>query len=474
LTFYMSSKNIIDPELPVSSSNIKTWKPLNARQSEALSRSEFEIFAGGERGGGKSEVGRVWLLEPEYVFNPMYRCLVLRKNSTDLDDWIFRMKAFCGDSIDIGGSPCTIKFPGGGRGTLGHLANKDSWTHYVGHEYQKILLEEINIIPEEQRYLMVLGSCRSSVPELKPQCMSSGNPGNVGHAWVKKRFVDCAREKTYIDPQSNLSRIFIPLKLRENYKLPGTYEQTLRLLPKAIQEAWIDGNWDALAGQMFPTMPEIESPHMLTPEELDTIEGSFDFGSSDTGHSSFGFWYTDKTGRPHRMATWYHKLGWTAGDQAQSLKEFINTFPFTGGRPPKKVRSDPAIFAKRKELGLGAKPKSVADIFHDVTGWEYVPAPNSRANGWVIVQDYFGYDPLTKESKSFAWEGYNNTFYECFQMQVRDPDDPNDIAENNWDHVCDEARYYLASHLSTKSKMVDAMNRKPVKSHIQRVSGPWG
>ena len=454
----------------MSQSTYKTWRALNKRQSAALSRSEFEVFCGGERGGGKSEVGRVWLLEPEYVNHPMYRCLVLRKNSTDLDDWIFRMKAFA-PQLEIGGNPTTIKFPGGGRGTLGHLANKDSWTHYVGHEYQKILLEEINIIPEEQRYLMVLGSCRSSVPELKPQCMSSGNPGNVGHLWVKKRFVDVAREKTYIDPSSGLSRIFIPLKLRENYKLPGTYEQTLRLLPLAIQKAWIEGDWDALAGQMFATMPEIEQPHHLAENELN-IDGSFDFGSSDTGHSSFGFWYTDEHGRPHRMATWYHKLGHTAGDQAQELKEWVNSFPFTGARPPRKVYADPAIFAKRKELGIGATPKSVADIFMEVTGWIFVPAPNARANGWRVVQDYFGVDLITKESKCFAWDGYNNTFFECFQMQVRDPDDPDDIAENNYDHVCDETRYFLASHLSMKSKMIDTERKvKPLKPKYHYAGG---
>jgi hypothetical protein len=441
----------------MSESTLKTWRPLNKRQAEALRRSEFEVFIGGNRGGGKSEVGRAWLCEPEVLHNPMYRALILRKNSTDLDDWIFRMRAFSG--FEIGGNPTTIKFPGGGRGTLGHLANKDSWTHYVGHEYQRILLEEINIIPEEQRYLMVLGSCRSSVPELKPQCMSSGNPGNVGHMWVKKRFVDVAREKTYIDPVSGLSRIFIPLKLRENLMLPKEYEQTLRLLPDAIQKAWIDGDWDALAGQMFTSMPELEQPHHLTDDELN-LDASFDFGSSETGHSSFGFWYTDKCSRPHRMATWYHKLGHIAGDQAQELKEWVYSFPYSGARPPKKVYADPAIFAKRKELGIGATPKSVADIFKEITGWDFVPAPNARANGWRICQDYFGRDPITKEAKSFAWDGYNNTFFECFSMQVRDPDDPDDIAENNYDHVCDEARYFLASHLSMKSKMQDAESKK--------------
>ena len=441
----------------------------------ALARGEFEVFVGGERGGGKSEVGRAWILKEPYVSHPMFRCLVLRKNSVDLGDWIFRMKSFA-PQLEIGGNPVTIKFPGGGRGTLGHLANKDSWTHYVGHEYQKILFEEINIIPEESRYLMVLGSCRSSVPELRPQCMSSGNPGNVGHQWVRARFVDKARENPYTDPSSGLTRIFIPLKLRENVKLPREYEQTLRLLPIAIQKAWIEGDWDALAGQMFAKMPELETPRILSDDEIQ-LDASFDFGSSDTGHSSFGLWNTTADGIPHRLATWYHKLGHTAGEQAQELREFVETFPFTGGRKPKKVYSDPAIFAKRKEMGIGATPKSVSDIFAEVTGWDFVPAPNARANGWRIVQDYFSDDPLTKLPKCYVWAGYNNTFYDHFAMQVRDPDNPDDIAENNYDHICDETRYFLASHLSMRSKFVDGEKKKrPVLDPVpmyQNASDNW-
>lgn len=445
----------------MAESTIKSWKPLNSRQREALRRPEFEVFIGGERGGGKSEVGRVWLLEPEYIHNPAYRALIIRKNATDLDDWVFKMKLFCGDMIQI--TRESIRFPGGGLATIGHLANKDSWSHYVGHEITKLLIEEINIIPDEDRYLMLLGSLRSSDPNLKPQCMSSGNPGNVGHAWVKKRFVDRCREKTYIDPKSGLSRIFIPLKLRENVKLDASYEAQLRLLPPAIQKAWIEGDWDALAGQMFASMPELEEPWYITQEEALTLEGSFDFGSSEHGHSSFGFWLTDALGKPHRIATWYHTLGHTAGQQAQDLKDFILSFPYTGGRGPKKVYADPSIFAKKKEIGLNATPKSVADIFMEVTGWEFVPAVNNRMNGWRIVQQYFGTDPITQLPNSYAWVDYNNTFYEHFQLQVRGTNNPDDIEENNYDHVCDEARYYLMSHLGAKSKFMDEQRRKQPK-----------
>ena len=68
------------------------WKPNPGPQTVALTRSEYEILYGGARGGGKTDAGLVWMVEPKYVTNPLYRGLVIRKNSDDLSDWIARAK----------------------------------------------------------------------------------------------------------------------------------------------------------------------------------------------------------------------------------------------------------------------------------------------------------------------------------------------------------------------------------------------
>jgi hypothetical protein len=446
------------PEAPA------TWRPLNRRQAEALSRSEFELFVGGARGGGKSELGMMWLLEPEYVNHPDYRFLVLRKNFVDLTDWTHRFRKFASQFLPgIEVSSNSIKLPSGGLGLIGHLASRDAYEKYVGHQVQKLLVEEINLVPDEGRYLMVLGSCRSIVPELRPQCMSSGNPGGPGHAWVKKRFVDVCRDKPYTDPQSGQTRIFIPLLLKENTMLGSDYEATLRLLPKAIQAGWIHGDWEALAGQMFTQMPPLAMPYQLTDMAL---YGSFDFGSSETGHSSFGLWNLREDKVPERIATWYHKLGHTAGAQALELADYVKSFPWTRGKLPRRVFADPAIFAKRKEIGVDQTPKSVADYFNEAFGADpnqpiFVPANNHRVNGWRIVQDYFSEHPITKEPKCVVWEGYNNTMYDHFQLQIRDPDNPDDLADNDYDHVVDEVRYGLTAFHSMGYVEQDTEAEKP-------------
>ena len=224
------------------------WKP-HPRQAEALKRTEFEILFGGSRGGGKSEAGIIWLIEPRYVNHSEYRALVIRRNAEDLRDWIDRAKRMY---IPVGGvvvgNPPEIRFPSGAIIRTGHLKDEDAFNKYLGHEYQKILIEELTQIPREQDYLKLLGSCRSTIPELKPQVFSTTNPGGVGHLWCKVRFIDVAKEgEPFVDPITGRTRIFIPAKATDNPTLVDNnpdYLTWLDGLPDGLREAWRDGSWE--------------------------------------------------------------------------------------------------------------------------------------------------------------------------------------------------------------------------------------
>ena len=62
------------------------WKPHEGPQTEVLTRMESEILFGGSRGGGKTEAMTVWMVESDYISNPRYRGLVIRRNYDDLKD----------------------------------------------------------------------------------------------------------------------------------------------------------------------------------------------------------------------------------------------------------------------------------------------------------------------------------------------------------------------------------------------------
>lgn len=233
------------------------WEPFAYPNPQfiALSRPEYELLYGGARGGGKTDAGMVWLLR-DYK-HPLLRSLVIRRNSTDLTDWIDRAKRlYNGLGVKVVGNPPQFHFPSGAIFYTGHLKDADAYSKYIGHEYQRVLIEELTLIPYEKWYLQLISSCRSTIADLPARIFATTNPGNAGHLWVKARFVDVANNHTYLDPVTGRSRIFIPSRVDDNpvlMKMDPGYISFLDGLPPNLRKAWREGSWDIVAGQVFST-----------------------------------------------------------------------------------------------------------------------------------------------------------------------------------------------------------------------------
>jgi hypothetical protein len=127
-----------------------------------------------------TDAGIAWLLRESH--NPDLRALILRRNSTDLEDWIDRAwRMYSRLGFNKRGNPPEFIGPSGCIFRTGHLADSDSYTKYQGHEYQRILVEELTQIPRERDYLRILSSCRSTIKDLEPRVFATTNPGGTGH-----------------------------------------------------------------------------------------------------------------------------------------------------------------------------------------------------------------------------------------------------------------------------------------------------
>lgn len=227
------------------------WKPNLGPQTWALEASPeeyFEIGFGGRRGGGKTAGGIGWLLYDKD--DPLFRALIIRKQSEDLTDWVDRARRIYEPlGARIVGQPPIIEWPSGAIFRTGHLKDTNAYSKYVGHEYHRILIEELNLIPTEENYLKLISSCRSTVRGLRPQVMSNFNPSDVGFAWIKKRFGlhgVPTKPVTTTDQKTGLKRIFVPSGVRDNPYLDADpqYNAFLNSLPDGLREAWRDGSWD--------------------------------------------------------------------------------------------------------------------------------------------------------------------------------------------------------------------------------------
>ncbi len=429
------------------------WTP-HPKQLEVLSRSEFEILYGGSRGGGKTTAGLVWLTD--YIGNPRYRALVIRRNADDLSDWVDRaVRMYSPYGAKIGYRPAEIVFPSGATIKTGHLKDDQAYTKYQGHEYQRMLIEELTQIPEEKRYLQLLGSCRSTVSEIKAQVFATTNPGGSGHQWVKARFVDPAPPNTpFKDPISGRTRIYIPATVDDNPTLvqndPGYIKQldALKATDVELWKAWRLGDWTTFAGQFFKEFrTDLHVVPRAFPDKTNVIVGGMDWGRT----APFAFLLTEikkmkfEGTNFFRAKTFIEVYGTdkTPKEWSEIIKERLKGSDLQL-RDISWIRGDPAMFTKGQDRSL-----AIADQFRE-NGITIRPGSNDRIGGWENLHKWLSIAP---DGLPY-WQITENCIelIKSLPALVHDENKVEDVdTTSDLDHAPDSSRYCF-KHL----KWIDA------------------
>ena len=114
-------------------------------------------------------------------------------------------------------------------------------------------LEEATHFTEEQ--MQFLTTCNRTVRrDFSPRMYYTCNPGGIGHGWVKRLFID----RTYRRGERESDYRFIPARIYDNPALitaDPEYLRQLENLPEELRRAYLDGDWDVLAGQFSGNSP---------------------------------------------------------------------------------------------------------------------------------------------------------------------------------------------------------------------------
>lgn len=437
------------------------WKPHEGQQTKALQQTAFECCYGGSRGGGKSAAGLAWMIEPDYLNNPLYRGLVIRRNYDDLRDWIDRATLFYRSlGVKVRGNPAEFTFPSGAKIRTGHLADSDATYKYLGHEYHKILIEELTIIPEEENYLRLISTCRSTVKGLEPQVFATTNPGGVGHMWVKQRFVDVAREKEFVDPVTGRTRIFIPATVYDNptlMKNDPMYVKTLEGLPEDLRRAWLDGDWDVFSGQYFNKWRY--EKHVIKPFKIPDEWHRYrciDYGYSapfvclwicvDFDGNAYVYREHYEKGQPlsHHIA----KINELSGDE-----KYMNTL------------ADPSMWIKNPQnTNNWSRPMPSHMSIADIMLQEGIPvnrANNDRLSGANLVREYLEWNDSDKPEPRLKFFSNCEDTIRSIPMLVHSQKRPEDVDTTQDDHCFDALKYglqYIGS--PSKEKQKPALQRE--------------
>ena len=376
--------------------------------------------------------------------------MVIRKNADDLSDWVDRANHLYGRyGVSIAYRPAILRFPSGAVIRTGHLKDDQAYTKYQGHEYQRILIEELTQIPNEKLYLQLISSCRSTDPNLKPQIFCTTNPGGIGHGWVKRRFVDPAPPyKVFRDPISERTRIFIPAKVDDNPVLMDAdpnYVRGLDALKTTDEElwkAWRLGSWDTFAGQFFREFRrDLHVCPPFTPKKDAIKIGGVDWGRT----KPFAFMGSivkveqmeDGT-KFHRVITYKEVYG-VEKTPKEWAEEIIRVEPSIGNFSS--VECDPAMFTKGQDMSI-----SIADQMKkafESQGRQVLlrPGSNDRIGGWANLHNWLSLAPDGLPYWMIT-ESCVNLIKELPEL-VHDETRVEDVDTEGMDHAADAIRYSL-------------------------------
>ena len=222
---------------------------IQPKQMQFFKARGRHICYGGARGGGKSWAARVKavMLCSRY---PGLKVLLMRRTLPELREnhVRFLLPMLQGVARYRETENC-FYFPNGSILKLGYCAAEKDVYQYQGQEWDVIILEEATHFTEEQ--MTFLTTCnRSTRTDFAPRMYYTCNPGNVGHAWVKRLFID----RDYRGEERPEDYVFISASVYDNDVLmkndPG-YLRTLMNLPDDQRRAMLDGDWDVYEGQYF-------------------------------------------------------------------------------------------------------------------------------------------------------------------------------------------------------------------------------
>src|SRR6056300_1553969 len=230
------------------------FMPNEGPQTDFLAASEKDVLYGGAAGGGKSFAMLIDPLRSCHI--PEHRALILRRSMPELREIIDKSrelypKAFKGAKFKE--VEKLWQFPSGAKIEFGFLEKDADVYRYQGQAYSWIGFDEITHLPTEFGWNYLASRLRTTDKSLKTYLRCTANPGGVGAAWVKKRYVEPAEPNNSFKGSDGLTRKFIPALLQDNPYLSedGVYETMLKSLPATQRKQLLEGNWDIAEGAAF-------------------------------------------------------------------------------------------------------------------------------------------------------------------------------------------------------------------------------
>ena len=362
---------------------LRYWPHLwsvSPKQAAFLVLDQLEAFFGGAAGPGKSDALIAAALQ--YADVPGYAAIIFRRTFSDLDlpgAAMDRAKDWLRPEVHWDDRGKTFTFPSGATLTFGYLEHEQDKYRYKSAEFQYVGFDELTQFSESQfEYLFTRLRATGDI-RVPLRMRAASNPGDVGHGWVKRRYLT--------DRQPGV--VFIPARLEDHpdEMFKRGYRDSLAKLDELTRRQYEFGDWDAAAGLAFRIPAGALIGDIEIPAGWDRFE-SMDFGV--TNPTCVLAWAVDYDGNLIVFDS-YYQADTLVSDHARAIEAHRQVWWPHGTSPV--CYADPSMWARNGRTDRWGEPATDVTEFtdHGITG--LVQANNKRRPGRSRLVELLKPDP---------------------------------------------------------------------------------
>lgn len=395
------------------------------------------VLYGGAMGGGKSYFLRWWAIREAMRLFGTYgvrgvRIGLFSKDYPTLRDrQISKIKFEIPESIgrisnsQVDGFNLTLS-PEYGGGSVA-LRNLDAVEKYNSAEFAGIGVEELTENPENIFHELRKRIRWPGIPAHDMHFVAAANPGGIGHAWVKKLWIDRDFPREMQSMAGSFA--YVPAKAQDNPHLDPAYYAQLLSLPEEMRKAYAEGSWDIFAGQYFKEWRK--DIHVVEPFEIPwhwKVERAGDWGyANPCAH----LW---RATNPEGFSWIINEV---YGSNLSNERQAGEILSYEQG---KNVRPIGVLDAPDDTRGM---QESVREQFRRLGVKTVAPSkgPGSRVAKWQMIRKALHYEK--NDEGSVTRQPQLKVFSNCTNLirtlpaMVHDKLKPEDLDSDAEDHGCD-------------------------------------
>lgn len=432
---------------------------------EAIEKTPI-TFYGGAKGGGKSKGLQLIMLYRRFKY-PGSSGAIFRRTYPELEGNHIRplFSAFPQLREYWNESKKLLTLPNGSTLQFCHCNNEADVDLYQGREFHDLAIDEAGQWPEAM-FRRLLGSNRSSKKGTVARAILTGNPGGIGHGWLKRLFV----ERRFNEREKPRDYSFIQALVDDNQALMANdpdYVQRLESEPnEALRKAYRYGDWNIFAGQFFQEISK--EVHFIEPFEIPRHWNRF--GAYDYGYNhpaAFGWFANDEDGN-----TYLYRELVRAGRRVDQFAEELNRFSDTGSLYP--IVGGHDCWTQKSTLRDDVQPPTVAEQFL-THGIQLNRAVIDRIQGAAQLRSYLAWQNKPTSKPRFYIFNTCPIAFDTISRMIHDPDRVEDVLKVDategdplsGDDAYDMVRYGLMSRPTITDKIIPKLVVGSPEWHIK-------